>query len=386
MLEVERDFVEPLFRPPLSLSVVAAAFKYVATVVVLTDPLLSTSSEYVQKRQADDNTAQKNRCVQLACRLAFVFLAGCTLMHDLRALTGGFPERSWWDCCHLFATVLAFSPNTVAAVASLFIMEVHIGWLTNSLSLHSSSTGKASDIVAIVYCNLMACTYVLPLMVVSFTNGIIGGFTTAYAIMRDLTTLPMRLYDGNFNAIWIAIPVCVALIVKSLLEAGIVLGQTLAFERWHPELAQRIRDEGTRVNSLKVKMPQAVPANVIGRARELVSPENHIELPDVVDTTQTNQDLLQEAGEVHENGEKEKTEQCILNDPMLAWICYMKVSLCLSLPFIQLAVVIAARLFSGEGMMAAAQNTFAERSWAHYFDHLKDVGAGGILKLFWYYI
>jgi len=59
MLEVERDFVEPLFRPPLSLSVVAAAFKYVATVVVLTDPLLSTSSEYVQKRQADDNTAQK---------------------------------------------------------------------------------------------------------------------------------------------------------------------------------------------------------------------------------------------------------------------------------------------------------------------------------------
>jgi len=94
-------------------------------------------------------------------------------------------------------------------------------------------------------------------------------------------------------------------------------------------------------------------------------------------------------GEVDGSNEKDldlKTEKCILNDQLMAWICYMKASVCLTLPFLQLAVVIAARLFSGEGMWESALNTFAERSWAHYFGHLKDVNAGGTLKLLWYYV
>jgi len=273
MLDLERDFIDALFRPPLSLSVVAAALKYVATVVVLVDPLLFTKSEYIQRRQANDNAAHKRLCVQLTSRLVFLFLAANTLTHDLLALVQGFPGLSWWHRCHLFATVLAFSPNTVAAVASLFITELHIGMLADGL-LHSSSMGKASDIVGLLYGYFLTCIYILPLMLVSFTYGIIGGVTTVYAIIRDLGTIPDRLHNGNWNTIWVIIPVCVAFMLKTLLTAGIILGQTWMFERWHPILAQRIRVEGTRVNSLKVKMPQSVPANVIGRARELAAPNN----------------------------------------------------------------------------------------------------------------
>lgn len=311
------------------------------------------------------------------------------MTHDLVSLIEGFPGRSWWHRSHVFATVLAFSPNTVAALACLFITEVHIGWLGALIPMHSTVLGKVTDIVAVCYGHFMTCFYVLPLIVVSLTYGVVGGFTIAYAIFRDVCTFPIRLYNGNLNAIWIAIPICLALFLRTLLNIGIIVGQACIFEKWHPDLARHIREEGSRVDSLKVRMPSSVPANVIGCARELAMTSAQVELSEAVNTKNIKDDLLQESGQVHDIDDKDlglKAEKCILNDEMLAWSCYMKVSLCVSLPFLQLAVVIAARIFGGGGMWESALSTFAERTWAHYFENLKGVNAGGLLKLIWYYI
>merc|ERR1712007_200284 len=61
----------------------------------------------------------------------------------------------------------------------------------------------------------------------------------------------------------------------------------------------------------------------------------------------------------------EKTEKCILNDEMLAWLSYFKVSVCVTAPILQISVIIAARTCGGTDVWTSASTTFAERSWAH---------------------
>ena len=52
MFSLEVDEVDPLYRAPLSLAIVAAAVKYVTTAWVLDDPLLKTVAEVRKEREA----------------------------------------------------------------------------------------------------------------------------------------------------------------------------------------------------------------------------------------------------------------------------------------------------------------------------------------------
>ncbi|CAJ1419919.1 unnamed protein product [Effrenium voratum] len=79
-------------------------------------------------------------------------------------------------------------------------------------------------------------------------------------------------------------------------------------------------------------------------------------------------------------------EKCIINDEGLMLLCGAKVLLCLSLPLVQLCVVVAAQVYLGESAWNAANLTFQERTWQHYMHSLSRFALERPLSLAWLYV
>lgn len=60
--------------------------------------------------------------------------------------------------------------------------------------------------------------------------------------------------------------------------------------------------------------------------------------------------------------------------------------MCIAIPFLQLACVVAAKVWLGGGFRNAADSAFAERSWSHYQQHVRSAGRSAFLPLLWYYL
>jgi len=397
MSDIE-SYLNPLFRPPLSLTVVAAGLKYVATVVILDEPLLLTCGDYRRRREATGSGAVGWRLARFVVQLLFVGLAANNLLHDLGTLAEGFPRLSAWQRSHLCAMVLAFSPNTVAAVAGAAIAQVSARWLQES-PLQYCRIGKASDVVTQLFSLSMGLLYLLPLVLVSLTYGALGACAVAYSMAWDIATLPWRLASGHLGVIRLALPLVFALGLSHALCCLLIGGQVLLFEWRYPELAKRINSQGKRVKVLKAKIPNLIAASVVGRARELTSltaPSTGDSLVDegagdrhlldlgVPDTgvASTAPDGLEDA----EVGSPCKTERCVLNDDLLAIIAVSKIMLCVAVPLLQISVVIAAKVFLGDTLWNASLKAFGERSWTHYVGHARESGMRAAMPLFWYYL
>lgn len=423
MLGIEHDFVDPLFRPPLSLAIIAAAMKYVTTLIVLEDPILLTRSALLKRRNDNSEASEKRTQVLLGARLLFCFLAFYTFICDCLTVIHGFPHVKGWQRCHLFAMVLAFSPNTVSAVAAAFVTEVKLTWY-NDLVLREDSIGWVCDGVGVMYANGMGLMYIMPSLLVMVLYGITGCAALVYCFLRDFVTLPWRLHDHHLSAVWIALPIFGALVMRTVVNLGLILGQEWYVKWKYPELASRI-SATDRVDMLRVKMPDQVSARVIGMARNLalatpdplrrvmgeddpgqeelelsnteeplfnacdsqrtagLEIEDHAPAARGAHFVITARDLLPNIGM---SGGDEDLEKCILNDRMLAWICYVKTSVCVSVPILQLAVIIAARVYLGNAMWQAGIETFKERSWSHYWGHVWSEGTRGWIRLVWTYL
>lgn len=264
MLGIEHHHVDPLFRPPLSLAIIAAAIKYVTTVIVMEDPLLMTKSDFIRQRAAEGDDAERRKKMYLGARLLFCFLAVYTAILDLVTLIHGFPLLKGGQRCHLLAMVLAFSPNTVAAIAATFVTEVKLSWM-NELPVRQDPLGKAVDLVAILYSNGMTLCYSGPCLLVILLYGVPGIFTIFYCFLRDIVTLPWRVED---RTVWIALPIFAALVIRTIINLGLVIAQEHYVRIRYPELSAQIPDH-ERVSMLSVKIPEQVTAHVIGYARNM---------------------------------------------------------------------------------------------------------------------
>lgn len=423
MLGIEHHFVDPLSRPPFSLAIIAAAIKYISTIIVLEDPVLMTRSDFIRRRSETGESVEYRKKILLGARIIFCCLAFSTAVSDVVTLIHGFPLVHGWQRCHLIAMVLAFSPNAVAAVAALGVTEVKVHWLDH-MPVSSDSLGWTCDVVAIMYANIMGLIYILPCFLVFLVYGLIGFFVTFYCFGRDFVTLPWSIHDHHLQAVWIAIPIFGALMMRTLVNIGLVIGQE-KFVQWrYPEMTAKI-SEGDRVSMMEVKMPEQVSARVIGYARNLKNSLQdgyeyaldgkeaedascHVEEPlvDLCDgqagsfeaedaSRRAASRAAQSNPALHFNirdlfprkvGGNQDADRSILNDHVLAWLCYAKTTACISLPILQLFVIIAARVYLGHSPWEAGIETFKERSWGHYFGHVWSEGHRGWLRLLWTYL
>ncbi|CAK9004248.1 Uncharacterized protein SCF082_LOCUS8092 [Durusdinium trenchii] len=79
-------------------------------------------------------------------------------------------------------------------------------------------------------------------------------------------------------------------------------------------------------------------------------------------------------------------DRCILNDEGLTLLCGAKVLCSLSLPLVQLCVIVAAQVYLGRPAWEAAMLSFQERSWEHYFESLGHFAKQRPLTLLWVYL
>jgi hypothetical protein len=234
----------------------------------------------------------------------------------------------------------------------------------------------------------MSYIYIVPCLLVTFLYGFTGAAAMIFCFLKDVWTLPSRLKDHNMNVIWIALQILVALMMRTLVNIALIMGQEF-FVAWrYPEAVKQIA-EGDRVRMRHVKMPGEVSARVIGymqaagRASSAsISTEGEPQL-----TEEPLMDLGESAPQrLKRSGSTEELEKSILNDTVLAWICYAKTSLCISIPILQLCVIIAARVYLGNALWEAGVETFKERTWSHYLYQVWHGGGRGCLRLLWAYI
>jgi len=391
-------YLNPLLRPPLPLAIVAAGLKYVATVVVLEDPVLVTREDYVSSRREDGKGAQCRRRIILVAQLLFYGLAVHSFVHDLNIMAQ-MSHLSLWERCHLLAMVLAFSPNTVAAVASSFTWGFRWAYLKDVPSAPSGLC-MVSDVLAGLFSSVMGLFYMLPLMFISISYGALGLFSVCLVLFWDFLSLPWRIVDGDFGALWVAFPIACGLALCHLLTFIIIVAQVLFFKRRYPELARQSEQlvglDTTAAILKKASAPFAVPALVIGSVRTLLAgceanqEERELRLINVDLEARTSTDCVAKfvlsagGGQMHAAVPAE--ERCILTDEAIALMTYSRITLCMLAPILQLTVVIAAKVFLGGSLWAASESTFGERSWSHYHQHIREAGSSAFVPLLWYYL
>jgi len=374
-------YIDPLLRPPLVLSVVAAGLKCLATGLVFQEPLLVARGEYLRRRSRLSASAAHG--CWLVVQVAFVGLAVATFRADLAVIASGFSRLSFWERGHLFALVLAFSPNTVGAAAICCIVLVKVAWQKGEADV--ARLCKLSDALGYLFAAALALFYLLPLVLIVPTYGVLGTCVVAVVFVWDLCTLPWRLITWSMRIIWVALPVTFAFAVCHLVVCALWLGHIWLFERANPQLADRVRLEGTRVQPMQLKLPDRFPSRIIGVARDLVQPggdlENAREMGVLTNLTEDHGHA--EANEKLAPGES-SADKCILNDQLTVSVTSLKVAVCAFLPLLQLTVVVAAKLLLGAGFFGAAEDTFAERSWSHFAGHVRDQGYAALVPLLEY--
>lgn len=378
MYELER-YLDPLFRAPISLSLISAASKYVTTAVILGEPLIFTRNEYCRRHNAADTVPVKKRIVQFAVRFIFVGFAMGNIFQDFSVLAKGFPQLSTWQCSHLVAMTLAFSPNTVAAIAVTFCTLQKVGLLAG-LPIRSDGIRRASDMLVLIYTIVMFLVYVLPLAVVTIVYGVPGIFVTFYAFVRDIVTLPLKVYSNGLNPVWIAVSIVCNLMFGGLLITLVFAGHVWAFNKKHPVLMQHSDTEDKCASRIEAATGQQISATIIGCVHELVNSKSWTRDVPIKPADMGQEKFL---GGLSEEAAEETS---ILNNGLICCSTGLKVSACIALPLLQVCVVVAAKVYAGHGMWEAAEEVFEERHWSHYFESLWQRGMQGVITLFWYFL
>lgn len=377
---VLEQHVNSLFRPPLALAVMAAAAKLVTTAWVMDEPLLKSSAALNQEVHG-----LRTKVLRLLLRLLFLALALSQLLEDFFSATGYLGHLQGFQKMHALALMLAFSPNTVAAVAGTWMIEVKMSW-THRLFLQPDMLGVISDAIALVYWGVLGFVYVFPLFLFGTTHGVLGFCVTCYAFTYDLITFPWRLVTGHMAEIWVAVPVIIAGALLAMMYVLVMMGYYSLVKFRYPDIAQSAPAGGDKekiFKAFKDQMPHQVAARIFGAARDVGlaklggSPTGELEMDSAPST---------KVEEVQDG------EKCILNNEGLMLALAGKVLGCLSMPMVQLCVVIASQVYLGHGAWEAANTSFQERTWDHYFDHSHPLRWFGTalrlqpFKLLWMYI
>ncbi|CAE7768838.1 unnamed protein product [Symbiodinium microadriaticum] len=368
------------FRPPLALAVMAAAAKLVTTAWVMDEPLLKSSAALNQEVHG-----LRTKVLRLLLRLLFLALALSQLLEDFFSATGYLGHLQGFQKMHALALMLAFSPNTVAAVAGTWMIEVKMSW-THRLFLQPDMLGVISDAIALVYWGVLGFVYVFPLFLFGTTHGVLGFCVMCYAFTYDLITFPWRLVTGHMAEIWVAVPVIIAGALLAMMYVLVMMGYYSLVKFRYPDIAQSAPAGGDKekiFKAFKDQMPHQVAARIFGAARDVGlaklggSPTGELEMDSAPFT---------KVEEVQDG------EKCILNNEGLMLALAGKVLGCLSMPMVQLCVVIASQVYLGHGAWEAANTSFQERTWDHYFDHSHPLRWFGTalrlqpFKLLWMYI
>ncbi|CAE7558932.1 unnamed protein product [Symbiodinium pilosum] len=349
---------------------------------VIDEPLLKTSGALNQEVDAP----LKTKVIRLVLRVLFLALAANTLVTDAQMAMSSLAHLQGLQKMHALALVLAFSPNTVAAVAAAWMIEVKMTW-TRRFFLQPNKLSILSDTVAFAYCGSLCFIYFFPLFLFGTTHAVLGFFVVCYAFAYDLLTLPWRLVTGDMAEIWVAVPVFFAGMLLSMLYTTVIICYYLIVKGRYPDVALRAKTRGVQERIFKDQLPHQVAARIIGAARDAglaklgrsptggSSPSwGSIEMDPMP---------LNKADEAEE---VEEDEKCILNDEGLLLACGGKVLGCLSMPMVQLCVVIASQVYLGHGCWDAASASFQERRWAHYLETLSRFAAQRPFSLLWMYI
>jgi len=369
MFSLETDLVDPLYRPPLSLAILAAALKFIATAWVLDDPLLKTSGTLQKEREGPSDV----KVTRLILRGLFLLLSANVLFKDIGLVARAFhTSTGWFRWMHSTAIIIAFSPNSVAAVAAACVAEVKVHW-TRGFPLHGGWRVMLSESMAMAYGFLLCFAYIGPLCITFMTHAMTGAAVVSYAFAYDFVTLPWRIYAGHMAEIWIAVPIFNACVLWTVLYTVIVIGYFWLVQARYPEIAEHGWGAGCEKKILKEQMPHQVAAKIIGLVREVQGTT----LP----RFETEMDPMPLTGT-----EVAETEKCILNDEGLMLLCGAKVLCCLSLPLVQLCVVVAAQVYLGHGAWDAANLTFQERSWEHYGEQVMPFAKQSPLTFLWVYL
>eukprot|EP00929_Paragymnodinium_shiwhaense_P085145 TRINITY_DN45596_c0_g2_i1.p1 TRINITY_DN45596_c0_g2~~TRINITY_DN45596_c0_g2_i1.p1 ORF type:complete len:431 (-),score=96.56 TRINITY_DN45596_c0_g2_i1:264-1487(-) len=404
-LALER-YLDPLVRPPLSVSVLAASLKYAATVLILGEPLLFTRSDYIRRREDASSSACFRRQAQLLAQVCYVLLSANGMANDFYDLHHGFHHLGSIERVHFAVALLAFSPNTMAALAGLFIPIVKQSW-NISLPVYSSRIARISDVVVSVFAAITGLVYLLPLALIAFPYLVLGFFSIGWTVCVDTLQLPMRLYHQDFEEMWIGLPVACAWILSHALVAALIAIQAKLFEMRYPEVLLRT-DESEKAKAKGAMTMHKVPQHIIGVARQLVPSELtsgkafgkavDMEMMEngnadlLEDSKQEEAELedLQEAGSAAvlatSSSSSSRREKTFVTDEFLACMMYFKVSACVFMPLLQLAVVVAAKVFLGASLRHAATSSFQERQWSHYLQHVAHAGVRRAPTLCWYFL
>mmetsp|Transcript_73003 Transcript_73003/g.171132 ORF Transcript_73003/g.171132 Transcript_73003/m.171132 type:complete len:378 (+) Transcript_73003:33-1166(+) len=370
--------VDPLFRAPLALAIGAASAKLVATAWVMDEPLLKTSGALQKESKKQVST----QVVRLFLRAVFLGLAMNTLVEDAAMAMSSLAQFEGLQKLHALALVLAFSPNTVAAVSVAWMVEVKLSW-THAFFPHRDPLSMLADLLALVYCGMLGFIYFFPLFFFGTTHGILGASVLFYALAYDLVSLPWRLLSGQMEEIWIAVPFVIACAIAGMLYTAVMICYYYLVKTRYPHVAQQVRREGRQDTILKEQMPHHVAARIIGLARDGGLSKIGARSPK---REPISRGVEMEAMYFSKSPEVEDDERCILNDEGLMLACGGKVLLCLSMPIVQLCVVIASQVYLGTGIWAAASASFQERTWAHYAARVSQFGEQRPLSLLWMYV
>ncbi|CAK0896183.1 unnamed protein product [Prorocentrum cordatum] len=407
MADVEH-FLSPLFRPPLGLAVTGAALKYVATTIILADPLLRTRGDFIREREDSGMGARLQRLALLVGRGVFIGLAAACFEQDRVILSEGFRHLSGLQCCHLVAMVLAFSPNTVAAVAAVGIIEVKAAWL-NGFPINSCFYGSLADAAAVAYVAFMGLVYLLPLLVISTIYGIPGLCAIAWSFSCEFVfgfvVRPWQLLTqgrADFSSFWIVLPAVAVFMLAVLQILLIAYCVCVILEKRYPQIAQQEKNKNG--GGGRSRLVREMPAHVIGLMRELggwkVGAEHS---KDAIGDSSCSAELellpkasdgkdVEISGAQPPRGSRlcgmaaHEEDQCLLNDTTLGAIWMMKVTGCIAMPLLQVCVVITAKVLLGQaGPWGATLEVFSERSWTKYFQQIWSSGSSGVLPILWYY-
>eukprot|EP00913_Durusdinium_trenchii_P000205 g187.t1 len=129
MFSLENVLVDPLYRPPLSLAIFAAALKYITTAWVLDDPLLKTSATLRKERDRPPDVKDYSWAADVL-----------------------------WKQMHVFAMLQYIE----------FLPHVKVGW-THGLPLNGGWRAMLSESIAMAYGFLLCFAYIGPLFVVFMT-------------------------------------------------------------------------------------------------------------------------------------------------------------------------------------------------------------------------
>jgi len=316
----------------------------------------------------------------------FVALAWANLSDDVRALAG-LSRLSAWQRSHLVAMVLAFSPNSVAAVV-VTCCTLQKAALVAGLPVRPGGLGRVSDVLVLAFAMGMGLVYVMPLAAVMVVYGAPGVCFTTCAFARDMLMVPLKVFHWDLQPVWVSVSLSCNLVLAGSLVGLLIAGHVFAFQRAHPNMdaAQRSGGEGVSASKLGAAVRHEVSATIIGCVHELVSSGVWVKGAQAREVETGQEAFLQGPAEAPAEADAEEQDRSILNDPLIASSTCLKVMACIALPMLQVSVVVAAKVYAGQGVWQASEEVFNERSWMHYFGHVQEKGTQAFMPLFWYYL